>query len=143
MRRTLASAVPLFLACAALAADPAPAGPIVVSESKIDYHASGSLPPGAEYHLMYEDKATHGISTLVRMPRGYFLPAHRHRFDELIYVLKGKLVLGFNGRENTMSAGDYAVIPAETDFTMRVAGYSGAQFIASLNGPFDVKFAAP
>ncbi len=143
MRRMLPSALLLVLACAAFATDAAPSAPVVKSAANIDYHASGSLPPGAEYHLMYEDKATHAISTLVRMPKGYFLPTHSHRFDELIFVLKGKLVLGLNGRENTLGVGDYAVIPAETNFTMKVTGFSGAQFIASLNGPFDVKFAAP
>ena len=143
MRPALALTLPLILTCAAVAADLAPAAPIVKSARKIDYHASGSLPPGAEYHLMYEDKTTHAISTLVRMPSGYFLPPHSHRFDELLFILKGKLILSFNGREQTLNVGDYAVIPAETDFTMRAMGFSGAQFIASFNGPFDVKFAAP
>ena len=140
MRRRLASTCVLLLASFAARADViVPPAAIVKSPDMIDFHASGSLPPGAEYHLMYEDKTSHAVTTLVRMPRGYFLPAHSHSFDELIFVQKGKLILGIGGQEKTLDAGGYAVIPAGTDFTMKAAGFSGAQFIASLNGPFDIK----
>ncbi len=140
MRRWLA---PLTLSVAAaglaLAADAPAQGPVVKAPGDIDFHASGSLPPGAEYHLIYEDPTTHGVQTLVRMPKGYALPIHSHSFDEVIYVVKGKLDLGFGGKVATVSPGGYAVIPAHTDFTMKAAGFGGAQFLASFNGPFDVK----
>jgi quercetin dioxygenase-like cupin family protein len=121
---------------------PAPA-PIVMSSGDIDWHASGSLPPGAEYHLIYEAPTTHAVEILVRMPKGYVLPAHRHTYDETMYVLKGKLVLGFGARTQTVGAGGYAVIPAGTVFTMKIEGFGGAQFVAAFNGPFDVKLAEP
>ncbi|MBI3566025.1 MAG: hypothetical protein HY079_12575, partial [Elusimicrobia bacterium] len=67
MRRWLAP-VTLTLALAALAsaADAPAGGPVLRSAGDIDFHASGSLPPGAEYHLIYEDKATRGVQTIVR-----------------------------------------------------------------------------
>jgi quercetin dioxygenase-like cupin family protein len=137
---------PAALACAAAlawAADaPAPA-PVVRSAGDVDWHASGSLPPGAEYHLIYEDPKTHAVQTLVRMPKDYALPAHSHSYDETMYVVKGKLVLGLGGKDATVAPGGYAVIPAGTVFTMKAAGFGGAQFLASFNGPFDVKLAAP
>lgn len=127
----------------AWAADaPAPA-PVVKSAGDIDWHASGSLPPGAEYHLIYEEPKTHAVQTIVRMPRGYVLPPHRHTYDETIFVLKGKVVLGFGARTEAVAAGGYAVIPAETVFSMKIEGFGGAQFIAAFNGPFDAKSAAP
>jgi quercetin dioxygenase-like cupin family protein len=113
--------------------------PVVKASGDIDFHASGSLPPGAEYHLIYEEPTTHAVELIVRMPKGYVLPAHRHTFDETMYVTKGKLVLGFGAQTQTVSAGGYAVIPAGTVFTMKVEGFGGAQFIAAFNGPFDAK----
>ena len=118
-------------------------GPVVKSAGDVDWHASGSLPPGAEYHLIYEEPKTHAVELLVRMPNGYVLPPHRHTYDETIYVVKGKVALGFGARTETVAAGGYAVIPAETVFTMKISGFGGAQFIASFNGPFDAKPAAP
>jgi quercetin dioxygenase-like cupin family protein len=138
--------ISLTLALAAVlgwAADaPAPA-PVVKSAGDVDWHASGSLPPGAEYHLIYEDAKTHGVQTIVRMPKGYALPPHRHTYDETIVVLKGKVVLGFGARTETVGVGGYAVIPAETPFTMKIEGFGGAVFVASFNGPFDAKLLAP
>lgn len=113
--------------------------PIVKPAGDIDFHASGSLPPGAEYHLIYEEPKTHAVELIVRMPKGYSLPAHRHTFDETMYVLKGKLVLGFGARTQTVGTGGYAMIPAGTVFTMKVEGFGGVQFIAAFNGPFDAK----
>lgn len=139
---TLAPLLALILAPLPARAAEAPA-PVVKAAGDIDYHASGSLPPGAEYHLIYEEPKTHAVQTLVRMPRGYVLPAHRHSYDETIFVLKGKVVLGFGDRSETLAAGGYAVVPAETVFTMKIEGFGGAQFLAAFNGPFDAKMAAP
>lgn len=116
-----------------------PAAPVVRQAAAVDWKASGSLPPGAEYHLVYEDPRTHGVQALVRMPNGYSLPPHSHSADETILVLKGKLVLGFGGKEQTLTAGGFAVIPGGTVFTLESAGFGGAQFFSSFNGPYDSK----
>lgn len=137
--------VPSLLLVAALGwtAESGAPSPVVKSSGEIDFHASGSLPPGAEYHLIYEDPKTHAVQTIVRMPRGYALPPHSHSFDETMYVVKGKLVLDLGGKESTLGVGSYAVLPAGTVFAMKAAGFGGAEFIATFNGPFDVKLAAP
>lgn len=124
-------------------ASPSAPAPVVESSGDIDFHASGDLPPGAEYHLIYEEPKTHGVELIVRMPKGYVLPPHRHTYDETMYVLKGKLVLDFGGRTETVRPGGYAVIPGGTAFSMKIEGFGGARFIASFNGPFDVKPAEP
>lgn len=134
----LAAAV-LALAALSRAADAPATAPVVKSSGELDFHASGSLPPGAEYHLIYEDPKTHAVQTVVKMPRGYSLPLHRHTYDETIFVLKGKVVLGFGARTETVSSGGYAVIPSETPFSMKIEGFGGAEFIAAFNGPFDEK----
>jgi quercetin dioxygenase-like cupin family protein len=132
--------LPFAFALAALPALSADApGPKIKAAGDLDWHASGSLPPGAEYHLIYEEPKTHAVELLVRMPRGYFLPAHTHSSDESIFVVKGKVVLGFGDRAETVAVGGTAVIPAGTPFTMKIEGFGGAQFVAAFNGPFDAK----
>ena len=116
--------------------------PVVREAAEIDWKASGSLPPGAEYHLVYEDSGTHGIVSLVRMPRGYALPAHSHTHDEVVVVQKGRLVLTFDGKARALNPGGYALIPGGTVFTLKAEGFGGAQFLASFNGPYDAKPAA-
>lgn len=140
MKRALPIAVVAVLASWALAQNAA--APVVRQASAIDWKASGSLPPGAEYHLVYEDPKTHAVQTLVRFPKGYGLPPHSHTADETILVLKGKLVLELAGKKETLTAGAYAVLPGGTVFSLKAAGFGGADFLAAFNGPFDMK-AAP
>lgn len=140
MKRAIPLAVVAVLASWALAQTAA--APVVRAASAIDWKASGSLPPGAEYHLVYEDPKTHAVQTLVRFPKGYGLPPHSHTADETILVMKGKLVLELAGKKETLTAGAYAVIPGGTVFSLKAAGFGGADFLAAFNGPFDMK-AAP
>ncbi len=141
MKRALLLAVAAFTATWALAQSAS--GPVVKSPSQIDWKASGSLPPGAEYHLIYEDPKTHAVQTMVRMPKGYSLPKHAHTADETILVLKGKIVLKFENREETVAQGGYAVIPAGTSFELKAEGFGGVSFLAAFNGPYDAKGAVP
>ena len=140
MKHALPLAVVALLAPWALAQSAAVA--VVKPAAQIDWKASGSLPPGAEYHLVYEDPKTHAVQTLVRFPKGYGLPAHSHSADETILVLKGKLVIELNGKSETLTAGGYAVLPAGTSFSIKAAGFGGADFLAAFNGPFDMKGAS-
>ena len=137
MKRAIPFAVVAVFASWALAQSAA--APVVKTASKVDWKASGSLPPGAEYHLIYEDPKTHAVQTLVRFPKGYGLPEHSHTADETILVLKGKLVIEFAGKSETLTSGGYAVFPAGTVFALKAAGFGGADFLAAFNGPFDMK----
>ncbi|UPT74943.1 MAG: hypothetical protein M0D55_04320 [Elusimicrobiota bacterium] len=58
-------------------------------------------------------------------------------------MLKGRLILTIAGKEETVAAGGYAVLPAGTSFAIKAAGFGGAEFLAAFNGPFDMKGAAP
>jgi quercetin dioxygenase-like cupin family protein len=136
MRRLIPVGVAL---CAVLGWAQDPGAPVVRKASEVDWKASGSLPPGAEYHLIHEDPATHAVQTLVRMPRGYALPPHSHTHDETIVVLRGKLELGFGERRQTIGPGGYAVIPGGTVFTLKTGGFGATEFLAAFSGPFDMK----
>ena len=141
MKKLLLPAAALMAATLAWAAD-APA-PVVRTAGEVDWHASGDLPPGAEYHLMYEDPRTHAVQTLVRMPSGYALPPHTHSADETILVLKGRLELTVGGRTTSLGAGGYATIPAGAPLAFKARGFGGVQFMAAFAGPYDAKPAAP
>lgn len=130
----LALSLPLG-AAALLAADPARITARAADE--IDWKASGSLPPGAEYHLVYEEKATRGVQTLARFSRGYVLPLHSHSHDEVLFVLKGKILLSSEGQETLMRAGGYAVIPAGMAHALQAK--SACEIMATLPGPYDLK----
>ncbi len=114
-----------------------PPAAVIKNADEIDWKVSGSLPPSAEYHLIYEDPATRAVQTLVRFPSGYALPPHSHTHDETIFVLKGKLVIDFGEHPTTLSAGSYATIPADMSHSLKAKG--ACTMLISLSGPFDVK----
>lgn len=108
----------------------------------IEWKVSGTLPQGIathDYGLLYEDPATHGITTLVRFSKGYELPPHAHTHDETLVVLKGKLTVTIDGKETTLGPGGYAVIPAGLVHAFKTAGWSGCELVVTFAGPMDFK----
>ena len=118
-------------------------GPLIQDHEAIEWKVSGSLPPGTEYHLIYEDKTTHAVQMLVRYAKGYVLPPHSHTHDETVLVVKGKLRVEMGGKTQTLGVGSYAVIPSGTEHSFKAQGWGGCEILVSLNGPFDVKGLAP
>lgn len=128
--------VTLFLAAAVSAQD---TGLKLKQPAEIDWKASGSMPPGTEYHLIYEDAQTHAVQTLVRLPADYAMPSHFHTHDETIVVVKGKLAFEKDGHSTVLLPGAYAVVPAGAPHSLKTKGWGPCEMIVSLNGPFDVK----
>jgi quercetin dioxygenase-like cupin family protein len=108
---------------------------------EVDWKVSGSLPPGAEYHLVYEDKASRGLQTLVRFPSGYALPPHSHSANEVLTVIKGKLVVDYGGEPQTLGPGSYIVIPAHLTHSLKAKGQ--VVMMMSVDGPYDVLGLSP
>ena len=98
-------------------------------------------PPGAEYHLIFEDKTTHAVQMLVRFPKDYVLASHSHTHDETIVVIKGKLAVEVEGKSAVLKPGSYVAIPAETVHALKSKG--ACEMLVSLNGPFDAKGLPP
>lgn len=130
--------LPLLFASSWAVAQMPTGAPAIVLPREIEWKAPGSLPPGVEFHALYENKQTRAIQTLVRFAKGFILPAHSHTNDETIIVVKGKLGVEMNGREKTLVPGAYAVIPAGTIHSLRTKGWGGCEFMFSLSGPFDI-----
>lgn len=117
-------------------------GAVVKSQDEIDWKVSGTLPSGTathEYHLIYEDKTTHGVQTLVRFSRGFVLPGHAHTHDEALVILKGRLELEIEGRKTVLRRGSYAMIPGGTPHALRALGWRGCEMMISFSGPVDFK----
>jgi quercetin dioxygenase-like cupin family protein len=134
-----------ILLAAALLTSVHAAEPVVRHLSEMEWKVSGTLPQGLathDYHLIYEDPATHGIVTLVRFSKGYALPAHSHTRDEVILVLKGKLEILLAGKTKTIGPGEYATIPGGTAHALKVLGWSGCELLVHVSGPIDFKPAA-
>ena len=126
-----------LLALPLLAQSVAPVVARVVPDADITYMVSGSLPPGAEFHLVYEDPQTHAVQLLVRFPSGYELPGHSHSHDETIVVRKGKLQVTLDGKDVVLGPGGYAVFPAGTTHALKSKGK--CELFVAVNGPYDVK----
>ncbi len=120
-----------------------PTGPRAMPVDKIEWKSPGSLPPGAEFHALYEDKTTKAVETLVRFKAGYVLPEHRHTQDEVLVVTKGKLAITMNGEETVLSPGAYAVIPGGTPHSFKVKGMGRCEFVVTMSGPFDILGLSP
>lgn len=141
MKRNAACVV---LAAALWARAQSPAGRAVFgSPGEADWHPPTNLPPGAEYHLVREDPATHGIQALVRFPSGFEVPSHAHSCAETLVVLKGRLEVASGGAVRVLKAGDYAVLPAGTPHSLRTKGFGKAVFVATTDAPYDLKPVSP
>lgn len=142
MRRILASALVVLAVVWAGAQSPAPEA-VFGSPSESDWRPPTHLPPGAEYHLVREDPASHGIQALVRFPSGYAVPEHAHSCAETLIVLKGRLEVATRGTVRTLSAGDYASFPAGVAHSLKAKGWGKTVFVAATDGPYDLKPTAP
>lgn len=122
----------------ALAGD-SPPGFVLRAADDMDFKASGSVPPGAEYHLIHEDKTTSAIQSLVRFPPAYFLPPHAHTHEEVLFVVKGGVTVGVGGRSSYVGKGGYVVIPPGLGHSLKTKGWSKTELMVSVSGPFDLK----
>lgn len=142
MKLPLAAGLAALALALPTAASQAPGGARLVSPAESDWRPPSNLPPGAEYILISEDAATHGIQALVRFPAGFSLPAHAHSCTETLVVVSGKLEVTAAGEKRVLRAGDFAVLPAGAEHSLRAAGWRRAVFTATTDGAYDLKPAA-
>ncbi len=107
--------------------------------AEMDWKPSTNLPPGAEYHVVREDPATHGVQVVVKFPSGYTIPPHSHESDETLVVLRGKIKVRAGKDERTLEASDYALLPAGVEHELTVKGFKTCWVLVTTAGPFSVK----
>lgn len=138
MRNAFAGLLTLLAAAVCLAqSGSSPAA--LKTRSEISWTAPGSMPPGAEYHLIHEDPKTHAIAALVRYRAGYVLPPHSHTHAEFVMVVKGKLGVTIGSEQTVLTPGAYAKIPGGLTHALKAKGWGACEFYMSMDGPFDLK----
>ncbi|MBI5208872.1 MAG: cupin domain-containing protein [Elusimicrobia bacterium] len=125
-----------FLCCAICSAQTSP-GLVVGNHSSLEWKAPGSLPPGAEYHLIFEDPKSHAVQFLARFKSRYDFATHHHSYDETIVVVKGKLIFESAAGKTALGPGSYVRIPAKEPHALRTGKFGGCEIMVSMKGPFD------
>lgn len=132
-----------LLLSAAMASAQLEGGAAVKGLDDMDWKAVVSLPPGAEYALLGEDPATHGIEALVHFPRGYEAPNHSHSAAERILMVKGRLSVETEGKTLKLCPGMIMAFRAGQPHALKTGWLRGAFFLVKTDKPFDVTLMAP
>lgn len=98
------------------------------------------LPKGAEYVQLRLDPETKASELLIRLPRRFEVPPHRHTHRETIVVIEGRLHLAALGQERSFGPGSYVVNPGGLLHGTRTSRWKGCVFYARVDGPFDLLF---
>lgn len=123
---------------------PGAGGAVLRRAAEFDWRPPTQLPPGADYQLMREDPATHGIQAVVRFPPGYSVPEHTHPSAETLVVLRGSLLVRAEGRARLLHAGDYALLPAGLPHALEARSwFRKTWFVAATDGPYELKTTEP
>ena len=118
MQPSIRRVVPAFLSAVVLCASTAfvsyaeAAEPALVVNLAGKFKRCGADIPGCEHFLLRGDPAKEPSQHVYRMAKGFVFVRHWHISAENLEVVRGVLVLGFEGgREQTLRPSDYACIP--------------------------------
>lgn len=101
--------------------DPAGSARLQVLQDTVRVLAQGAITDGR--YEMFE----------VRGPQGSGQPPHRHPWSEAYFVIEGELDVYVEGRSAKAEAGSFAIAPADSAHTYRVASPT-ARFIVVTTG---------
>lgn len=110
--------------------------------------APPSLPPGAEGAVIEGDPAKPGpLAIRVRFPANYEIKPHTHAVIEHVTVLSGTFSIGMGETMDksggkTLSAGDFAAIPADHAHYVWT-GSEPVEFQIHTTGPFEMRYVNP
>lgn len=69
------------------------------------------------------------VMRIFEVASGGYTPKHQHPWPHINYIISGKATLFLNGKENHISAGSYAYVPAETLHQFKNVGEEPFEFI--------------
>lgn len=86
---------------------------------------------GMPLRFLCDSRETGGAWSLFdeEIPFGMGPPPHRHDWDEAYYVLEGEVDFEIDGQPVTISAGDFARLPANTIHGFKGATKAGARVL--------------
>ncbi|MFA6318630.1 MAG: cupin domain-containing protein [Elusimicrobiota bacterium] len=113
-------------------------GLIVKDHADFEWKTSGTMPPGTEYHLLYEDPKTHAVQLMARFKAKLRVPVHHNSHDKTMVVIRGKLGVDLGSGERILGPGSFIRIPAKTPHSTRAAGFGGCEMLVLMTGPYDV-----
>jgi anti-sigma factor ChrR (cupin superfamily) len=85
--------------------------PISVNTNKMNWQRAREYPGEAEEKILSAGGDMAPRSILLRIPAGWSMDAHSHRFTEVHYVLEGE----YESEGDTFPAGTFRVIPKEVE----------------------------
>ncbi|MBI5622673.1 MAG: cupin domain-containing protein [Elusimicrobia bacterium] len=112
--------------------------PIVQDRGECEWKTSGSMPPGTEYCLLYEDPKTHAVELLARFKARLRVPSHHHTNGETLVIVRGKLGIDFGSGERVLGPGSFVRVPAGMPHSTRAAGMGALEMLVVMTGSYDV-----
>src|SRR6185295_6142647 len=115
---------------------------LLAESDTLKWMAVVGLPPGAEFAVLGEDPATHGVEALVRFPASYHVPLHWHSHLESMVVLRGKLWVTIEEKRASYGSEAAIRIPAGLLHSFDT-GWRGCTFYVHTDKPFDLFYKNP
>jgi len=84
---------------------------ISVDAGKLSWQPAPDYPGGAQKKVLSEETATTPRTILLKIPAGWKMDAHSHRFTELHYVLEGE----YESDGIVFRSGTFRMIPKEME----------------------------
>lgn len=118
--------------------------PVSLATAKWSEPYDGPLgyPKGAQRATVSIDAATGGETYYARFPAGSRFEMHWHVHAEYAVVLRGKVTHFLGSESQSLSVGDYVIIPARTNHGWQVAPGEDAFLLIRRDGAADFNFVA-
>ena len=84
---------------------------ISINTNDLEWSAAGVYPTGAEEKVLSVGGGMAPRTILLKLPPGWKMDGHSHRFTELHYVLEGE----YESQEEKYPSGTFRVIPKEVE----------------------------
>lgn len=84
---------------------------VTVNANSLEWHAAEEYPSGAEEKVLSVGGDMAPRTILLKLPPGWVMDSHSHRFTELHYVLEGE----YESQGEKYPSGTFRVIPKEVE----------------------------
>ena len=107
------------------------------------YNGPLGYPKGAQRASLSTDPRTGGETYYARFPAGSTFALHWHAYAEYVVVLRGKVTHILGQERQSLGAGDYVIIPPNTNHGYTVDSSGDVYLLIRRDGPADFNFVTP